>query len=59
MAILQVLIQYQDRFQRWQPYQVIHSEGLAITMARFRARITGRPFRIVDASGRQLHLVHP
>ena len=56
---MKVLIQYQDLWGTWRPYQTKHNERDALRTATNRARNTGKRHRLVDENGNLLDLVNP
>ena len=53
---MKVLIQYQDLWGTWRPYQTKHNER-DLRTASNRARSTGKRHRLVDENGNLLDLV--
>ncbi|MCP9784578.1 hypothetical protein KBY83_14885 [Cyanobium sp. WKJ7-Wakatipu] len=56
---INIIIQWQDQFGKWQQYQTVHHEGNAYQIAKQRARSTGKRHRLVDESGALLDLIDP
>ena len=54
-----VIIQWQDRFGRWQRYTEMHNQANAFRSAQARARSTGKRHRLVDPDGQLIDLITP
>lgn len=56
---MKIYIQYQDIFHRWKPYGQFHNQLNAYTIAKSRAKSTGKRFRIVDQNHNLIDLIEP
>lgn len=55
--MVRVHIEYMTNQQRWQHYQTKHNEPDAYRTARYRAKATGKRYRLVDDDGRIIDLI--
>jgi hypothetical protein len=56
---MEIKIEYQNQFEKWNHYQTKHNEADAFRVAKDRANATGKRHRLIDASGSLLDLVEP
>jgi len=56
---MKVLIQYQDQFGRWHPYQSKHNEADAYRTAKQRAKSANNRLRLLNENGNILDLIDP
>ena len=54
-----VNIEYQDIFGYWKHYQMMHHLPSAYKTAQFRARATGKRFKLVDINDNLIDLIDP
>ena len=55
--MVRVHIEYMTNQQRWQHYQTKHNEPDAYRTAMYRAKATGKRYRLVDDDGRIIDLI--
>ena len=56
---MKVFVQYQDLWFKWKHYGQFHSELSAYTIAKSRAKSTGKRFRLVDQQHNLIDLIEP
>ncbi len=56
---MKIIIKYQDQFRRWYRYGEAHSHLSAYKTAEFRARATGKRFKLVDVNDNLIDLIEP
>ena len=59
IQVMKIIIKYQDQFFRWYRYGEAHSHLSAYKTAQFRARATGKRFKLVDINDNLIDLIDP
>ena len=56
---MKIIIKFLDLFRRWYRYGDAHSLLSAYKTAEFRARATGKRFKLVDVNDNLIDLIEP
>ena len=56
---MKIIIKYQDQFRRWYRYGEAHNQLSAYRTSEFRAKATGKRFKLVDVNDNLIDLIDP
>ena len=56
---MKIIIKYQNQDFKWYRYGEDHSHTSAYRTAEFRARSTGKRFKLVDVNNNLIDLIYP